>query len=109
MPHSKHVPQRTCVICRRTAPKRELVRLVRGADGEIVVDRTGKLPGRGAYVCRSEECARSGVSKKAIERALKARTSPEALDRLRALLSAGLPPSDAHSDDGGSRPRGGVA
>jgi hypothetical protein len=53
-------PTRTCLGCRRRRPKRELVRLVRGADGRVGVDAAG--PGRGAYVCREPDC---------LERALK--------------------------------------
>lgn len=53
-------PTRTCLGCRRRRPKRELVRLVRGADGNVSVEAAG--PGRGAYVCRDPEC---------LERALK--------------------------------------
>lgn len=51
----KHIPQRTCVICRRVAGKRSLIRLVRTADG-IAVDRTGKAAGRGAYLCDDPHC-----------------------------------------------------
>ena len=52
----KHVPQRTCVVCRQVKAKRELVRIVRGLDGRIYVDETGKRPGRGAYLCRDHTC-----------------------------------------------------
>jgi predicted RNA-binding protein YlxR (DUF448 family) len=45
----KHVPQRTCVACREVLPKRQMVRIVRTADG-VRVDPTGKLAGRGAYL-----------------------------------------------------------
>jgi hypothetical protein len=50
-------PRRTCVVCRRVRAKRELVRLVRGADGTVVVDRGARMPGRGAYLCQDPECA----------------------------------------------------
>jgi hypothetical protein len=52
----KHVPQRTCVVCRQVKPKRELIRVVRAPDGKIVVDETGKASGRGAYLCRNRAC-----------------------------------------------------
>jgi len=57
----KHAPTRTCLGCRTARPKRELVRLVRRADGRVVVDARG--PGRGAYVCAEPGC---------VEKALKA-------------------------------------
>jgi uncharacterized protein len=57
-----HGPTRTCLGCRQRRSKRELVRLVRGADGVVVVDPDGIGPGRGAYVCAEPDC---------VERALK--------------------------------------
>jgi predicted RNA-binding protein YlxR (DUF448 family) len=45
-----------CAVCRQQFPKRELVRLVKTADGQISLDETGKKPGRGLYVCHAKEC-----------------------------------------------------
>ncbi len=50
------VPYRTCVTCRAIRPKRELVRIVRTPEGEVVVDERGKQNGRGAYLCRQQVC-----------------------------------------------------
>ena len=52
----KHIPQRTCVACRKVMAKRELIRLVRTSDGRVEVDASGKKTGRGAYLCRAREC-----------------------------------------------------
>ncbi len=52
---TKHIPLRTCIICRTTRPKRELVRVV-GNDPRVAIDPTGKQNGRGAYVCRQQNC-----------------------------------------------------
>ena len=52
---AKHVPQRTCVVCRRKYDKRHLLRFVRTDDG-VLVDPTGKQSGRGAYVCDMPAC-----------------------------------------------------
>lgn len=52
----KKIPQRTCLGCRSVKPKKELVRIVRTPDGEVVVDPTGKKSGRGAYICPSLQC-----------------------------------------------------
>jgi uncharacterized protein len=49
-------PRRTCVACRQVRDKRELVRLVRRAEGTVVVDERGRAAGRGAYVCRGAGC-----------------------------------------------------
>jgi predicted RNA-binding protein YlxR (DUF448 family) len=57
----KHVPQRTCIACRQVKSKRELIRIVRLPDGEILVDETGKANGRGAYLCRVRACWEKGI------------------------------------------------
>ena len=49
----KKVPMRMCVACREMKPKKELIRVVRTPEGEIVADETGRKNGRGAYLCRS--------------------------------------------------------
>ena len=51
----RKVPQRTCVGCGKVLPKKELVRIVRTPDNQVVVDKTSKKPGRGAYICPREE------------------------------------------------------
>jgi predicted RNA-binding protein YlxR (DUF448 family) len=72
MPQSRaHVPSRTCVACRTERPKRELVRLVRDASGGVAADLTGKLNGRGAYLCQDPACWTLAQRRKALERALK--------------------------------------
>jgi predicted RNA-binding protein YlxR (DUF448 family) len=116
MPPGRHVPQRTCVVCRRVAPKRDLMRLVLDAEGQLRVDGTGRLPGRGAYVCRAPQCVQKAASKRLVERVLRTRVSPEALERLRALLEAGAaadggsvgPRSAAEPADARSGPPGGA-
>lgn len=68
MTRSKHKPQRMCVACRQSQDKKSLVRLVRTPDG-VVVDQTGKLAGRGAYLHANPDCWERGV-KKYLEKAL---------------------------------------
>jgi hypothetical protein len=79
----RHIPQRTCVACRRTTAKRELVRVVRTVEGGVEVDPTGKRSGRGAYLCPTPDCWRLAVQKGRLDRALK--TSVNARDK-EALL-----------------------
>jgi uncharacterized protein len=57
MPIPTRVPERTCVGCHRARPKGQFVRLVCGPTGQLVLDRQGKLPGRGAYICPQRSCA----------------------------------------------------
>ena len=55
-PRQKHVPLRSCVVCRQRYEKRRLTRIVNSPDSGVVVDPTGKLNGRGAYLCDQSEC-----------------------------------------------------
>ena len=66
----KHIPQRTCVACRRVKAKRELIRLVRISDGRVEVDASGKRAGRGAYLCRAQECWEIGFKGGRLEHSL---------------------------------------
>ena len=66
----KKIPQRTCVACRTTRPKRHLVRVVRLAEGGVMVDRTGKHNGRGAYLCPAQECWQLAAKRKSLDGAL---------------------------------------
>src|SRR2546421_10514721 len=66
----RHVPIRTCVACRSTGDKRGLLRVVRNTDGQVAFDRTGKAPGRGAYICASESCIAAARKQKKLERSL---------------------------------------
>ena len=63
----KHVPLRTCVSCRETKPKRELLRVVRTPDGHVLIDATGKKAGRGAYLCAKLSCWEDAMKKKRLE------------------------------------------
>lgn len=87
-PTRGHVPVRTCVACRIERPKRELVRLVRGADGSARVDPTGKLNGRGAYLCRDAECWTLAERRRALERALEVKLDAAAWQNLIASRPA---------------------
>jgi hypothetical protein len=82
----KHIPQRTCVGCRETLPKRSLVRVVRRPDG-VQVDPTGKLAGRGAYLHDRRSCWERGL-KGPLAHALKVTLSPEEMDRLRQFMQS---------------------
>jgi predicted RNA-binding protein YlxR (DUF448 family) len=79
---SKHLPQRTCVACRAVRDKRELVRLVRVNDSAVEVDDGGKKAGRGAYLCRRQDCWREGLKGGRLERALHTTLSHENREQL---------------------------
>ncbi len=57
----KKIPLRMCVGCREMKPKYELVRIVRTPQGEIKIDPTGRLNGRGAYICKDEKCLKKAA------------------------------------------------
>lgn len=73
----KHVPQRTCIGCRQIHSKREMVRIVRTPDGGVEIDETGKRSGRGAYLCRRQECWEVMLKKDGLEHALKTSLTDE--------------------------------
>lgn len=77
MPKKKNVPMRMCIACREMKPKQEMTRVVRNADGEISADPTGKAPGRGAYICGSNECLKKLSDKKLLHKAFSANVDPE--------------------------------
>ncbi|HEV2216789.1 MAG TPA: YlxR family protein [Candidatus Dormibacteraeota bacterium] len=77
MPKRRHQPVRTCIACRQEAGKGELVRLVRVADGSAAVDRTGHLPGRGAYLHHNQECVETARKRRQLERSLGAAVPQE--------------------------------
>ena len=67
----RHIPQRTCVACRQTGAKRQLMRVVRAPDGSVTIDPTGKKSGRGAYLCDAPECWQAALKRGVLPRALK--------------------------------------
>ena len=71
-PKTRREPVRTCVGCRKEAGKRGLIRLVRGPNGEVQPDPTGRAAGRGAYLHRDAGCIEQARKRHALERALKA-------------------------------------
>lgn len=75
------VPQRMCVVCRQTAAKRTLTRLVRTAENGVQIDPTGKLNGRGAYLCDQAACWQRALKSDVLEKAL--RTTLSEADRQR--------------------------
>ena len=78
----KHIPQRTCVACRKVKAKQELIRLVRTSDRSVEIDISGKKAGRGAYLCRARECWEAGVKNGRLEHALQTTLTPDNQEQL---------------------------
>lgn len=74
-----HVPMRTCAACRQVRAKRSLTRIVRGPDGRVAVDPTGKAAGRGTYICDDPACREPRRLADAVKRALGAAVEPGSL------------------------------
>ncbi len=68
---AKQIPLRQCTGCRQMMPKNELVRVIRTPEGEVKLDKTGKMNGRGAYMCSNINCFNQAVKSKGLSRALK--------------------------------------
>ena len=78
----KKIPQRQCMGCRERRPKRDMIRVVRGTDGQVSLDFGGKMNGRGAYVCPDPECLKKALRSKALDRSLEVTIPQEVITRL---------------------------
>lgn len=84
----KHIPQRTCIVCREQKDKSELVRIVKNSEGVVLADESGKAAGRGAYVCKCRDCVEQLVKKRALNRAFKTQLPAEVYEKLGEALGA---------------------
>ena len=82
----RKIPMRMCVGCREMKEKRELIRIVRTPDGEVIMDATGKKSGRGAYVCRKADCLKRAIKQRQLERQLDVSQTEEVSNALAAEL-----------------------
>jgi predicted RNA-binding protein YlxR (DUF448 family) len=82
----KKPPMRTCLGCGSVISKRELLRVVRTPEGAVQLDKSGKLPGRGAYICPKIECLEKAVKAKKLSRSLEIEVSSEVIEQLKKAL-----------------------
>lgn len=73
----KKIPMRTCIACRSEKPKKELIRIVKNKENVFAVDRTGKLSGRGAYICDDKACMQKLLKKRLLNHAFEMEVSDE--------------------------------
>jgi predicted RNA-binding protein YlxR (DUF448 family) len=73
----KHIPERTCIACGQKRPKWELIRIVRTFPGDLEIDMRGKKAGRGAYLCKLQECWEIGLKRNKLAHALKSEITAE--------------------------------
>ena len=84
----KKIPMRMCTGCREMKPKKELIRVVRVSDTEIKLDLTGKLNGRGAYICKNAECLQKAKKSNAFSRAFETHVPEEIYSSLKKELES---------------------
>lgn len=87
-PRPRHIPLRTCVVCREKDAKRDFVRIVRTLDGNVEIDPTGKKNGRGAYLCTRFACWERAAGGTALDRALRIDVGEETRAALRRYADA---------------------
>lgn len=88
MSQVKKVPMRQCIGCREMKNKKEMIRILKMTEGEIIIDATGKKNGRGAYLCPCRDCFMKAVKSKGIERSLKMAIPPEVYETLEKEIEA---------------------
>jgi len=79
---TKKIPLRQCIGCVEMKCKKEMIRVIKTPEGDIVIDVTGKKNGRGAYICPNSECLKKAIKSKGLERSLKVQIPPEVYDQL---------------------------
>lgn len=82
----KKIPQRMCIGCMEMKPKKELIRVVKNSEDEMSVDLTGKKPGRGAYICKCNECLEKAIKSNRLAKNLSHKIDEEIYERLRVEL-----------------------
>ncbi len=80
--NTKKPPERMCVACKGMFPKRDLIRIVRTPDNKYVIDKTGKVAGRGTYICDKPECVAKCIRSKLLNKAYKTEIDAEIYVRL---------------------------
>jgi len=85
---TRKIPQRMCLGCQESHPKKELIRIVRSPEGEYSVDTTGKKAGRGAYICPKQECFDKARKSRGLERSFKNAIDPAVYEALAQQLQA---------------------
>lgn len=83
----KKIPLRKCISCGENKPKKELIRVVRTNDGSIVIDTTGKVNGRGAYLCSNINCLETSAKTNKLSRSLQTEVKEEIYKELKEFIN----------------------
>lgn len=82
----KSQPQRTCMGCNNKKDKKELLRIVKNKQGQIIIDKTGKQEGRGAYICNDIKCLEKIIKSKRLEKSWDIKIEEEIYENLRGVI-----------------------
>ena len=83
----KKIPMRKCVGCGEMKEKKEMIRVLKTPEDEIILDTTGRANGRGEYICNSADCLAKAIKNKGLERSLKSQIPEEVSARLKEELN----------------------
>lgn len=83
----RKIPMRQCLGCNEHKPKSELIRVVRGPEGDIFLDFTGKKSGRGAYICKNVKCLKKAIKSRRIDRNLECTIPDDVYEKIESELS----------------------
>ncbi len=78
----KKIPMRTCISCKQCKPKKDLIRIVKNND-DFLLDKSGKLNGRGAYICNNQECIEKLIKNKLLNKTFKQNISQDVYDKIK--------------------------
>jgi len=82
----KKIPMRRCIACREMKGKRELIRVVKSPEGDIFLDKTGRMNGRGAYLCNDTVCFAKARKTRALNREFKMEIPDDIYEKLEKQL-----------------------
>lgn len=85
----KKLPQRTCIGCNLKKDKKELIRIVKNSKGEINIDFTGKMEGRGTYICKNEDCLNKAIKNKRITKVFEKEITNEIYEKIKEYINGG--------------------
>ena len=85
----KRLPQRTCLGCNEKKDKKDLIRIVKNKNGEIYIDITGKMEGRGTYICKSEECLKKLIKNKTLSKTFEMEIPANTYENLEKIINGG--------------------
>ncbi|MCR5618317.1 MAG: YlxR family protein [Clostridiales bacterium] len=95
----KKKPQRMCVSCKTRADKKDLLRVVLLQSGDIAYDPSGRLPGRGSYLCRKEECIMAELKAHRLSKGLRHQVDEDELKKIADMILKECRDSEAKEED----------